>query len=57
MKEWEFSLVLEGDLWNPLMVEKLDTQDATIGVANGVAYADFAREAPSLPAALISCDP
>jgi len=57
MREWEFTLIVDGDVTNEVVLDKLAEQgaeDATFGTAAGVAYADFSREAASLPAAVMS---
>lgn len=57
MREWNFSLIIDGDLSDEILVEKLageGVDDATFGVADGVSYADFHREAASFTAALFS---
>ena len=54
----EFTLVLEGD--EPLEPKNLDAwfeagcDDATFGQVDGVAFADFARDAPSAQTAILS---
>ncbi len=57
MREWEFTLVLHGDLGSEVVIDKLyelGGSDATFGVSNGVPYADFVREAPSFPDAVVT---
>jgi hypothetical protein len=57
MHEWDFTLIVDGDLTDDVVVEKLiahGADDATFGVAASVAYADFSREAASFPSAVMS---
>lgn len=57
MREWDFTLIVDGDLADEVVIDKLGAAgvtDATFGVADGVAYADFTREAASFPAAVFS---
>lgn len=57
MREWDFTLIVDGDVMDEVVLDKLaehGADDATFGVADGVAYADFTRTAASLPAAILS---
>lgn len=57
MREWDFTLIVDADLSDEVVIDKLGAAgvtDATFGVADGVAYADFTREAASFPAAVVS---
>jgi predicted acylesterase/phospholipase RssA len=57
MREWDFTLIVDGDVMDEVVLDKLAEQgadDATFGVADGVAYADFSREAASFRAAVFS---
>lgn len=57
MSEYEFTLVIEGDLTNEAIARALfeaGCDDATFGIIDGVAYGEFIREAPSLSAAVLS---
>lgn len=57
MREFDFTLIVEGELENEVVIEKLaagGADDATFGVADGVAYADFAREAAAFPIAVFT---
>jgi len=57
MREWEFTLIVAGDVTDDVVLDKLaehGAEDATFGVADGVGYADFSREAASFPAAVMS---
>lgn len=57
MREWDFTLIVDGDVMDEVVLDKLIDQganDATFGVVDGVAYGDFTREAASLPTAIMS---
>lgn len=56
MTEHEFTLVIEGDLADELVIRRLfeaGCDDATFGVTDSVGYGDFLREAPSFIAAVL----
>ena len=57
MREWDFTLIVDGDLSDEMVIDKLMANgfdDATFGVADGVSYADFSREAATFFQAVIS---
>lgn len=57
MKEYEFTLVIEGDLDDDEILDTLyeaGCDDATFGTVNGVGYGDFQREGSSIGEALRS---
>jgi hypothetical protein len=57
MREWDFTLILEGDVMNEVVLDNLVEQgadDATFGVTDGVSYADFSREAASFSTAVLT---
>lgn len=56
MTEFEFTLVIEGDLSQEVVARALfeaGCDDATFGVIDGMGYGDFLREAPSLAEAVL----
>lgn len=57
MSEYEFTLVIDGDLTDEDVVRALfeaGCDDATFGVIDGVGYGAFMREAPSFADAVLS---
>lgn len=57
MRKWDFTLIVDADLEDDALVEKLaaaGADDATFGIADGIPYADFTREAASFPVAVMS---
>ena len=57
MPEYEFTLIIDGDLTDEDTVEALfdaGCDDATIGGTNNIGTADFAREARSLADAIVT---
>jgi hypothetical protein len=57
MSEFEFTLVIDGDLEDEAVLDKLfeaGCDDATFGVIDGIGYGDFHREARSFIKALVS---
>lgn len=57
MPEYTFTLIIDGDRDSALNLDALfeaGCDDATFGEVDGVSYAEFAREAPSLNVAVLS---
>jgi hypothetical protein len=56
MPEWEFILLLDGDVSDEVVLEKLydlGCSDATFGIANGAPYGEFNRRASSATEAIV----
>lgn len=57
MKEFEFTLVIDADLEDDAVLDRLfeaRCDDATFGMSDGVGYGEFRREAPRFRDALMS---